>query len=142
MNEILQVLVQNGRYTEALDEIELFVISPSNIRPPVHSVVRYLPSFPYQDNPVLHIYAGSICLYMSQDPDSRQDHKSPDSLLEEAKAHFNRVVTIDPQNCMAHIFLDQVSTWNPSGPGKPTDPRHSPRLPQYKDAAPRIRTPI
>jgi hypothetical protein len=45
---------------------------------------------------------------MSQDPDSRKDHKSPESLLEEAKAHFNRVITIDPGNCVAHIFLDQV----------------------------------
>ena len=76
--------------------------------PLTYSFARYLPSFPYQDNPVLHIYAGSICLYMSQDPESRKDYKSPESLLEEAKAHFNRVITIDPGNCVAHIFLDQV----------------------------------
>ncbi|KAF9779453.1 hypothetical protein BJ322DRAFT_1087533 [Thelephora terrestris] len=99
LNEILQVLVQNGRYTEALDEIEL-----------------YLPSFPYQDNPVLHIYAGLICLYMSQDPDSRRDEKSPDSLLEEAKIHLNRVITIDPGNCVAHMFLDQVHIPNACEP--------------------------
>lgn len=47
---------------------------------------------------------------MSQDPDSRKDHKSPENLLEEAKAHLNRVITIDPGNCIAHIFLDQVPT--------------------------------
>lgn len=92
LNEVLQVLIQNGRYAEALDELEL-----------------YLPSFPYQDNPVLHIYAGSICLYMSQDPDSQKNNKSPDSLLEEAKAHFNRVIAINPGNCVAHIFLDQIA---------------------------------
>lgn len=45
---------------------------------------------------------------MSQDPDSRRDQKSPENLLQEAKAHFNRVITIDPGNCVAHIFLDQV----------------------------------
>lgn len=45
---------------------------------------------------------------MSQDLDSRKGHKSPESLLEAAKAHFNRVITIDPGNCVAHIFLDQV----------------------------------
>ena len=76
--------------------------------PLTYSVASYLPSFPYQDNPVLHIYAGSICLYLSQDPDSRKDHKSPESLLEEAKAHFSRVITIDPGNCVGHIFLDQA----------------------------------
>ena len=45
---------------------------------------------------------------MSQDPDSQKNNKSPDSLLEEAKAHFNRVIAINPGNCVAHIFLDQV----------------------------------
>lgn len=105
----MQVLVQNGRYTEALDEIELSVVlSFTTSLPLTYYVARYLPSFPYQDNPVLHIYAGLICLYMSQDPDSRKDHKSPDRLLEEAKAHLNRVITIDPRNCVAHFFLDQA----------------------------------
>jgi len=89
------------------------------LAPFAYYVHRYLPSFPYQDNPVLHIYAGSICLYMSQDPDSRKDNKSPEGLLEEAKAHFNRVIKIDPGNCVAHIFLDQVrpvKTTQPNGP--------------------------
>ena len=87
------------------------VCSPHHLLrlPPLtYYVSRYLPSFPYQDNPILHIYAGSICLYMSQDPDSRKDQKLPERLLDEAKAHFNRVITIDPGNCVAHIFLDQV----------------------------------
>lgn len=104
LNEVLQVLIQNGRYTEALDEIEL-----------------YLPSFPYQDNPVLHIYAGSICLYMSQDQDSRKGQKSPESLLEESKAHFNRVIKIDPGNGVAHIFLDQIASIQRRG-STDTDP--------------------
>lgn len=108
LNEVLQVLTMHGRYTEALDEIELCVPSLYGAPPFSRVVARYLPSFPYQDNPVLHTYAGSICLYMSQDPGSRRDHKPPESLLEEAKAHFNRVITIDPRNCVAHIFLDQV----------------------------------
>jgi hypothetical protein len=86
--------------------VRVFILHETS--PPTYHVDRYLPSFPYQDNPVLHIYAGSICLYMSQDPDSRKDHKSPEGLLAEAKAHLNRVITIDPDNCVAHIFLDQV----------------------------------
>ena len=28
--------------------------------------IRYLPSYPYQDNPVLHVYAGLIALYLAQ----------------------------------------------------------------------------
>lgn len=27
---------------------------------------RYLPSLPYQDNPVLHVYAGFISLFLAQ----------------------------------------------------------------------------
>ena len=54
---------------------------------------------------------------MSQDPDNRKDHKSPENLLEEAKAHFNRVITIDPGNCVAHIFLDQVHPVDPHARG-------------------------
>jgi hypothetical protein len=32
---------------------------------------RYLPAFPYQDNPVLHVYAGLIKLFLAQPEDEQ-----------------------------------------------------------------------
>ncbi|KAG8851013.1 hypothetical protein FRB96_009495 [Tulasnella sp. 330] len=53
LRELSLELIFQERYTEALDELEL-----------------YLPIFPYHDNPVLHLYAGLICLYLAQKPSS------------------------------------------------------------------------
>jgi len=102
LNEVLQVLVQNGRYTEALDEIEL-----------------YLPLFLYQDNLILYTYIGLIRLYMSQDPDSRKENESPDALLEEAKTYLNRVIEIDPGNHTVHMFLDMIALLQKRGLADP-----------------------
>ena len=67
MNEVLQVLVQNGRYTEALDEIELCVaLKISGARPLLRillpgtfrrSHTRTIPSFTFTLGPSV-----SICL--------------------------------------------------------------------------------
>ena len=58
-------------YRRAMEELDLYVTGLSCTRMP--SVLtklssRYLPSYPYQDNPVLHIYAGLIALYLAQPP--------------------------------------------------------------------------
>ncbi|KAJ6628868.1 hypothetical protein B0H10DRAFT_1989558 [Mycena sp. CBHHK59/15] len=49
LKELVLRLIHSGQHREALDELEL-----------------YLPSFPYQDNPVLHLYAGLLSLYIAQ----------------------------------------------------------------------------
>jgi len=49
IKELVLHLILAGSHREALEELEL-----------------YLPSFPYQDNPILHTYAGLISLYLAQ----------------------------------------------------------------------------
>ncbi|KAG5728511.1 hypothetical protein E4T56_gene19496 [Termitomyces sp. T112] len=89
LTELVVQLIQLGRHREALDELEL-----------------YLPSFPYQDNPVLHIYAGLICLYLAQP-------LTPDSpfnvmLLRDAQSHFEHAQGVDPDNKVARGFLEKI----------------------------------
>ncbi|KAK0206739.1 hypothetical protein DFS33DRAFT_1486309 [Desarmillaria ectypa] len=49
LKEVILRQIMAGHFKQALDELEL-----------------YLPSFPYQDDPVLHNYAGLLSLYLSQ----------------------------------------------------------------------------
>ncbi|KAG6903449.1 hypothetical protein C0995_005472 [Termitomyces sp. Mi166 len=89
LTELVVQLIQSGRHREALDELEL-----------------YLPSFPYQDNPVLHVYAGLICLYLAQP-------LTPGSpfnvvLLRDAQSHFEHAQGVDPDNTVARGFLEKI----------------------------------
>ncbi|CDO76548.1 hypothetical protein BN946_scf184982.g7 [Trametes cinnabarina] len=73
----------------------------------------YLPSYPYQDNPVLHVYAGLIALYLAQpggdnSEEMIHDHRWDTNLVRDAHAHFERARTIDPSNIVAEIFLAQL----------------------------------
>lgn len=47
--QIVMLLASANRYTEALNELEL-----------------YLPLYPYRDNALLHYYAGLLCIYLAQ----------------------------------------------------------------------------
>lgn len=86
----------------------------------------YLPSFPYSDNPVLHIYAGLISLYTAQP--THPSSESPSDLLlcflyrckatfnlillREAKSHFEHATTLDPNNVVAQAFINKVDNFN------------------------------
>ncbi|TFK43690.1 hypothetical protein BDQ12DRAFT_718885 [Crucibulum laeve] len=90
LKELLFRLILLEKYREALDELEL-----------------YLPSFPYQDNPVLHIYAGLISLFLSQS--TAHDSISFDPIvLRDAQARFEHVKLLDDDNIVAQVFLDKV----------------------------------
>ncbi|KAL6305863.1 hypothetical protein BKA93DRAFT_816738 [Sparassis latifolia] len=98
LKELVLQLIHAGQYRKALDELELF-----------------LPSLPYQDNPVLHVYAGLICLYLAQPKANAliADELSDESgwnagLLREAQGHFERAKAIDADNTVATTFLEQV----------------------------------
>ncbi|KAK7060453.1 hypothetical protein VNI00_001218 [Paramarasmius palmivorus] len=88
LQELVFRLILLERYREAVDELEL-----------------YLPSFPYQDNPVLHTYAGLLCFYLAQE----QSGSFNESTLREAKAHLDRALNLDPENVVVQSLLDKVA---------------------------------
>lgn len=51
-----------------MEELDLYVFGPQLLLPLTcnSSLIRYLPSYPYQDNPVFHTYAGLIALHLAQ----------------------------------------------------------------------------
>ncbi|KAG6821541.1 hypothetical protein H0H93_000050 [Arthromyces matolae] len=96
--ELVVQLIKSGRHKEALDELEL-----------------YLPSFPFQDNPVLHIYAALICLYLAQPAELSKLIKSTTAgglfnsiLVREAQSHFQHAQGVDPDNALACRFLEKL----------------------------------
>lgn len=68
-------------------------------------VFRYLPSFPYQDNSILHLYAGLICFHLANQLDSEG---SKESLLSQAKGHIDRSLALNSSDITAKAFLEEV----------------------------------
>ncbi|KAJ7044551.1 hypothetical protein C8F04DRAFT_941990 [Mycena alexandri] len=96
LKELVLRLIISKQYSEALDDLEL-----------------YLPSFPYQDNPLLHVYAGLLSFYLAQ-PASQRTSLMPvsqfnPSRLRNAQSFFERAKFLDPMNPMAEAFLQRVS---------------------------------
>ncbi|KAF8742457.1 hypothetical protein AX14_004323 [Amanita brunnescens Koide BX004] len=95
LTELIHSLIVSSRYREALDELEL-----------------YLPSFPYQDNPVLHIYAGLLSLYLSQE--AKEDISPSSSLLRDARSRLEHARELDPDNEMVQMFIQKIATMQPN----------------------------
>ncbi|KAF9821491.1 hypothetical protein IEO21_00737 [Rhodonia placenta] len=94
LKELTLRLIRAGMHREALDELDL-----------------NLPTFPFQDNPVLHVYAGLLAVYLAQpkpNPEPFPGHPWDMGLLAIAQSHFERAKSIDPDNCVAIGFLKQV----------------------------------
>ncbi|KIK04643.1 hypothetical protein K443DRAFT_404091 [Laccaria amethystina LaAM-08-1] len=89
LQELIFYLVLSGKCRDALDELEL-----------------YLPSFPYQDNPVFHTYAGLISLYLAQPTADSADFNT--ALLRDAQSHIRNAHTLDPENIVAQAFLQKI----------------------------------
>ncbi|KII94953.1 hypothetical protein PLICRDRAFT_47951 [Plicaturopsis crispa FD-325 SS-3] len=99
LKELALRLIMGGKYREALDELE-----------------TYLPSFPFQENVALHIYAGLICLYLGQ-PSAAQTISSFNlARLREAQTHLERARSLDADNIVAIAFLEKLQ--------RPPDSRH------------------
>ncbi|KAK0205713.1 hypothetical protein IW262DRAFT_1453441 [Armillaria fumosa] len=92
LKEIILRNIMAGKFRKALDELEL-----------------YLPAFPYQDDPVLHTYAGLLSLYLSQ-PSIRgiDDDVLNHSLLRSAQVHFQGAKALDSDNVIAAHFLSHI----------------------------------
>lgn len=91
---------------------------------------RYLPSFPYQDNPIFHVYAGLLCLHLSQSPDAQGTLNHPSNgkmylqaigqaaplnpaLVRDAQSHFEHAIHLDSDNPVANAFLEKVGSLQP-----------------------------
>ncbi|EAU84648.1 hypothetical protein CC1G_00167 [Coprinopsis cinerea okayama7 len=89
LQELVLRLILCEQYKDALNELEL-----------------YLPAFPYQDNPVLHTYAGLLSLYLAQE--SATDKGLDPILLRDAQSHFDQALTLDPDNVVAQEFSQSI----------------------------------
>ncbi|KAG8738548.1 hypothetical protein FRC12_016718 [Ceratobasidium sp. 428] len=107
LKETVLALIDMGEYQEALDELDLYIVT-----------------MPFDQNTVLHIYAGMLWLYTAQ-PRKEQDEKVEDAAFEDdgetidtrgwdatriasAKRHFRRALALDPDNTFARGFLDRL----------------------------------
>ncbi|KAF7432926.1 hypothetical protein PC9H_004870 [Pleurotus ostreatus] len=90
LQELIISLINASKYQEALSELDL-----------------YLPTFPYQENPMLHMFAGMLSLYLAQ-PTSDASSTYNHSQLREAESHFKRAVLLDPESSIASAFLSRV----------------------------------
>ncbi|KAJ3848783.1 hypothetical protein EV368DRAFT_76052 [Lentinula lateritia] len=120
IKELIFRLILSSRHREALDELEL-----------------YLPSFPYQDSPVLHTYAGLLCFYLSQ------EHSNPEasttfrpSLVRESMAHFERAQVLDPGNIVAVSFSHKIDIRNLESNIQATQLEDSDDEPMVQDDSP------
>lgn len=101
VQELVLSLAVAGREREALDELEL-----------------YLPSPPYQDNSVLHTYAGLLCLRLAltAETDSSPGAEgqcgvaSNQTLLRDARQHLERACALDPEGVVTQTFIHKLAT--------------------------------
>lgn len=106
VQELVLSLVVAGRERDALDELEL-----------------YLPSLPYQENPVLHTYAGLLCLRLAVFADANLSRDAREQkgdnvnvkqpLLREARQHLERAQALDPEGVVAQAFIHKLATFAP-----------------------------
>ncbi|KAN0126878.1 hypothetical protein V8E52_000518 [Russula decolorans] len=97
VRELVLSLVMAGRERHALDELEL-----------------YLPSPPYQDNSVLHTYAGLLCLRLAQSVSATSTNPSRrNTLLREAQQHLERARALNPESVIAQAFIRRLTTLTP-----------------------------
>lgn len=109
--ELVHLYIVAGRHREALAELELFelqVLHHESLL--IYLDISSLPSFPYRDNAVLHIYAG-MCSVLASQPGSASgvDVQSIDSeMLGRAQIFFERAKSLDPENIVVESLLGMV----------------------------------
>ncbi|KAF5321498.1 hypothetical protein D9619_000653 [Psilocybe cf. subviscida] len=89
-----------------LKELVFRLLLDNNCRVALDELELYLPSFPYQENPTLHIYAGLSAMYLAQDSSGLSFNSS---MLRQAQTHFEHALIQDPANEFAEIFIDKIS---------------------------------
>ncbi|KAJ1311435.1 hypothetical protein OPQ81_009924 [Rhizoctonia solani] len=106
LKETVLALIDLGEYQEALDELDLYIVT-----------------MPFDQNPVLHLYAGMLWLFTAQPRAETLDSSTPKELAESeslntsnwnasrvasAKRHFRRALALDPDNGFAKGWLDRL----------------------------------
>ncbi|CAE6521486.1 unnamed protein product [Rhizoctonia solani] len=102
LKETILALIDLGEYQEALDELDLYIVT-----------------MPFDQNPVLHLYAGMLWLFTAQPQAENAGHSTPKSgslstsnwnasRIASAKRHFRRAVALDPENTFARGWLDRL----------------------------------
>ncbi|CAE6395916.1 unnamed protein product [Rhizoctonia solani] len=104
LKETILVLIDLGEYQEALDELDLYIVT-----------------MPFDQNPVLHLYAGMLWLFTAQPRAGTLSDSTPEELAESgslntsnwnasrvaaSKRHFRRAIALDPGNEFASGWLD------------------------------------
>jgi len=95
LKELVLHYIASGKHRTALDELEL-----------------YLPSPPYESNPILHVYAGLIHIYLAQ-PGNHQGTWSIVSLREGQK-YLEKAKMLDAENIVALAWLEKIPTFSTS----------------------------
>ncbi|EKM59258.1 uncharacterized protein PHACADRAFT_85783 [Phanerochaete carnosa HHB-10118-sp] len=90
LQEMILHLIVHRQYKRALDELEL-----------------YLPSPPFQENSVLHAYAGLVCLYLAQ-PNPAADVSNEGRSLRDAQQYFDRARYLDTNDLVAAAWSNAV----------------------------------
>ncbi|CAE6469849.1 unnamed protein product [Rhizoctonia solani] len=106
LKETILALIDLGEYQEALDELDLYIVT-----------------MPFDQNPVLHLYAGMLWLFTAQPRADSLDDSIREELAESgslntlnwnasrvaaAKRHFRRAIALDPGNGFARGWLDRL----------------------------------
>ncbi|KAG9104558.1 hypothetical protein FRC06_001338 [Ceratobasidium sp. 370] len=107
LKETVLALIDMGEYQEALDELDLYIVT-----------------MPFDQNTVLHIYAGMLWLYTAQPRREHEENGEGQVLGDDggaidtrgwdttrtasAKRHFRRALALDSDNAFARGFLDRL----------------------------------
>ncbi|KAK7695778.1 hypothetical protein QCA50_000415 [Cerrena zonata] len=111
LQELILRFIKAGKHRRALDELEL-----------------YIPSPPYDTNPVLHLFAGLLCLYLSQGQQDTE-HGTADhgefnpGMLRDAQVFFERARILDPENEFASSWIEKIPSMSQQ---QNSSPRNSP----------------
>ncbi|KAI6105877.1 hypothetical protein F5141DRAFT_1126535 [Pisolithus sp. B1] len=119
LSELIHLYILAGRHRDALDELEF------------NNNDSCLPSFPYYDNPTLHLYAGLCCMFNAQLSNDLVEGKyfimmhtaglqclagTDDSgaadrnLIDRAQIFFQRAKALDPDNIVVDSLVNMVRT--------------------------------
>lgn len=96
LSELIHLYILAGRHRDALDELEFC-----------------LPSFPYYDNPTLHLYAGLCCMFNAQLPNDLVEGADDSSaaernLIDRAQIFFQRAKALDPNNIVVDSLVNMA----------------------------------